>query len=63
MSILVEDGREFTTFFIPANRHSPPCCRPYSREVSRRQQGAERRSARKVTKGTLWIGVKKQIFV
>ena len=63
MSILVEDGRDFTTFFIPANRYSPPCSVVDSREVSRRQQGAERRSARKVTKGTLYVGLEKQILV
>ena len=35
---------------FPANRHSPPCCRLDTSLLSTGQQGAERRSARKVTK-------------
>jgi hypothetical protein len=49
-SIFVEDGRDFTTFFfIPADRHSAPCCRLDTSLLSAGQQGAERRSDRKVT--------------
>ena len=54
MSILVEDGREFTFFLtitlLPVNRHPPPCCRLDTSLLSTGQQGAERRSARKVTR-------------
>ena len=34
---------------FPANRHSPPCCRLDTSLLSAAHQGAERRSARKVT--------------
>ena len=36
--------------FIHANRHSPPCCRLDTSLLSAAHQGAERRSACKVTK-------------
>ena len=52
-----------TDILLPANRHSAPWSPADSREVSSRQQGAERRSARKVTKGTLYVGLEKQILV
>ena len=52
-SVFVEDGREFTIFFLTftllsANRHPPLCCRLDTSLLSTAQQGAERRSARKV---------------
>ena len=51
----MEDGREFTIFFLSftllsANRHPPLCCRLDTSLLSTAHQGAERRSARKVTK-------------
>ena len=42
-------------FFIPANRHSPPCCRLDTSLLSAGDQGAERRSARKVTRRRLYL--------
>ncbi len=48
---------------FPANRHSPTGCRLDTSLLSTAQQGAERRSARKVTKGTLYVGLEKQILV
>ena len=56
MNILTAD-----TF--PANRHSATCCRLDTSLLSAGHQGAERRSARKVTKGTLYVGLEKQIYV
>ena len=59
MSILVEDGREFTFFLtitlLPVNRHSPTGCRLDNSLLLVRDQGAERRSARKVT-GLITLG-------
>ena len=48
---------------FPANRHSATCCRLDTSLLSAGHQGAERRSARKVTKGTLYVGLEKQIYV
>lgn len=48
---------------FPANRHSPTGCRLDTSLLSTAHQGAERRSARKVTKGTLYVGLEKQILV
>ena len=48
---------------FPANCHSAPCCRLDTSLLSAIQQGAERRSASKVTKGTLYVGLEKQILV
>ena len=51
MSILVEvEEILHFFFFIPANCHSAPCCRLDTSLLSAAHQGAERRSARKVTK-------------
>ena len=46
--------RQVTSFAVtfPANRHSPPSCRLDTSLLSTTQQGAERRSARKVTEWT-----------
>ena len=57
MSIFVEDGREFTIFFLTftllsANCHSAPCCRLDTSLLSAVQQGAERRPASKVKRLT-----------
>jgi hypothetical protein len=48
---------------FPANRHSPPCCRLDTSLLSAGQQGAERRSASKVTKMQAFIAFAAQKFV
>ena len=55
MHILTDD-----TF--PANRHSPTGCRLDTSLLSTAQQGAERRSARKVTGRSPCIGARKVDF-
>ena len=48
---------------FPANRYSPPCCRLDTSLLSAGQQGAERRSASKVTKMQAFITFAAQKFV
>ena len=48
---------------FPANRNSPTGCRLDTSLLSTAQQGAEHRSARKVTGMTPCVGLEKLIFV
>jgi len=56
-------GKQATANTFPADCHSPTGCRLDISLLSTTQQGAERRSARKVTVATPCVEPNKQIFV
>ena len=51
-------GKRANPNTFPANHHSPPCCRLDTSLLSVTQQGAERRSANKVTRRPRALGSK-----